>query len=90
VLVRVAEGNEEHEIAVAVAADNADAVPDVVQLDLGACIVEDEMRRMGLVDLAVVEEVVVHMHHTAEFGYAGRVRTQHALGRKLVLVLRLE
>lgn len=86
-----AEGNVEHAIAVVVvAAGSAGAGQGVVQLDLEACMVEDEMRRMGLADLAVVEEVVVRRHHTAESGNARHVHTQHVLGRKLVLVLRLE
>jgi hypothetical protein len=75
---------------VVVAAGSAGAGLGVVQLDLEAYMAEGEMRRMGLVDLAVVEEVAVHRHHTAESGNGRHVHTQHVLERKLVLVLRLE
>lgn len=85
-----AEGNVEHAIAVVVAAGSAGAGLGVAQLDLGACMAEDEMQRMGLADPAVVEEVAVHRHHTAESGNAHHVHTQHVLERKPVLVLRLE
>jgi hypothetical protein len=90
VLVQAAGGNEGHGPATAVAAGSVGAVLGVVQLGWEACTVGVEMQRMGLAGLAVVEEAVVHRHHTAVSECAGLVRTRHAPEQKLALVLRLE